>query len=231
MAMAIVAALPVAAASEGYRHLSLDGRLVKWRQSAPDAPVQLTVALATRPSFDEEAVNCRRVGPVGDLLERSGLAMADFRLAIDVALKRWEAAGNLVFVITDDEDAADILIGGQLDPHGIAFANLTLNETRDGPFQLIERSRVCFNPMRKWKVGFDGQLDVFDLVHTMTHELGHAIGLDHPAGRDHVMSVRYRETRSRLSAGDRLGVQRLYGRPAGDGPRHWAVSVRLGATR
>lgn len=231
MAIVILVARPEAATSEGYRHLSLEGRFVKWPQNAPHVPVHLTFALATRASVDEQAINCRRVGPVDDLLERSGLGVADFQLALDVALRRWEAAANLVFVRTDDEDAADILIGSQIDPDGIAFANLTLSETRVGPYELIERSRLCLNPFRRWKIGFDGNLEVFDLVYTLTHEIGHVVGLDHAPGRDHVMSLRYHETRSRLSAGDVLGVRRLYGRPSGDGPRRWAVSTRLGAAR
>ncbi len=75
MAIFILVVRPEAATSEGYRHLSLEGRFVKWPQSAPHVPVHLTFALATRPSVDEQAINCRRVGPVDGLLERSALPL------------------------------------------------------------------------------------------------------------------------------------------------------------
>ena len=63
MAIVILLGRPEAATSEGYRHLSLEGRFVKWPQSAPHVPVQLTFALATRPSVDEQAINPMTIMP------------------------------------------------------------------------------------------------------------------------------------------------------------------------
>lgn len=78
----------------------------------------------------------------------------------------------------------------------------------------IEQSLVCLNPAHEWKVGFDGNKDVYDIRYTLTHEIGHAIGLDHPGPSGQVMGFRYTEDFADLQPGDLRGVQRLYGRPA-----------------
>jgi hypothetical protein len=62
-----------------------------------------------------------------------------------------------------------------------------------------------------WKVGFDGNLDVYDLRYTLEHEIGHAIGLDHPSPSGQLMSYRYDEGQSGLQSGDIKGAALLYG--------------------
>ena len=61
-------------------------------------------------------------------------------------------------------------------------------------------------PMR-----FDGDIDVYDMRYTLVHEIGHAIGLDHPGPSGQVMSFRYTENFSGLQPGDFHGVRLLYG--------------------
>jgi predicted Zn-dependent protease len=75
----------------------------------------------------------------------------------------------------------------------------------------IDQAYVCLNPKSRWKTGFDGNLDVYDLRHTFTHEVGHAIGLDHPDSTGAVMAFRYDERVRDLQPSDIAGVQRLYG--------------------
>jgi hypothetical protein len=228
----VMAIQPTRAASDNYRYLRFGGAPVKWRQPTAEMQVQLSYAIATKPAYDEEAINCGRIGPIDSLLESSGLTLDAFRDALQIALRRWERAANIVFVATTDEDTAGTVIGAQLRPRGIAYANVSLGKERSGEHLLIERSRVCLNPERRWKVGFDGNLDVYDLVHTLTHEVGHAIGLDHPSGDDNVMSFEYRETRTGLSAGDIMGVRGMYGAPlvevAGQRPQ---MGLHIGALR
>ena len=81
----------------------------------------------------------------------------------------------------------------------------------DGSIVPIDQAYVCLNPKSRWKIGFDGNLDVYDLRHTFTHEVGHAIGLDHPDSTGAVMAFRYDERVRDLQPSDIAGVERLYG--------------------
>jgi Matrixin len=80
------------------------------------------------------------------------------------------------------------------------------------PVKPISRALICLNPTRQWKVGFDGDLQRYDLRYTFAHEIGHAIGLDHPAGAGQIMGYRYEERFRELQAGDVSGAVLLYGR-------------------
>lgn len=124
------------------------------------------------------------------------------------------------FIGIEDDAAADIVIGEQVISKGFAFTNLTLGGEHGDKMRPIARATICLNPTRSWKIGFDGNLASYDLVHTLTHEIGHAIGLDHPGPRGHLMSFRYDEKRDGLSPGDVLGANVIYGSPAVQ-QRYW----------
>jgi hypothetical protein len=66
----------------------------------------------------------------------------------------------------------------------------------------IEKALICINPRQAWKAGFDGNLAVYDLRYTIAHEIGHAIGLDHPGPSGQVMSYGYHEEFRTLQARD-----------------------------
>ena len=76
---------------------------------------------------------------------------------------------------------------------------------------MIGRSLICLNPRQPWKIGFDGDLKVYDLRYTLAHEIGHAIGLDHPSPSGQLMSYRYDEGQPGLQPGDIKGAALLYG--------------------
>ncbi len=114
----------------------------------------------------------------------------------------WQHAAEIDFRETADPLRADILIGAQAEPRGRAFTNVARRDNdRDGAGE-IQQSLICLNPEVRWKIGFDGNLDVYDLRYTIAHEIGHAIGLDHPGRDGQLMSYRYAETSRELMPGD-----------------------------
>jgi predicted Zn-dependent protease len=155
------------------------------------------------------------------------------------AFQAWEHVAALAFIEVDDPLLANIVIGAADDPGGRAFANLSYRSENglrpvtmalgkpelppsaatdakndDGSMAPIDQAYVCLNPNSRWKIGFDGNLDVYDLRHTFMHEIGHAIGLDHPNSTGAVMAFRYDERVRDLQPSDVDAVQRLYGAPA-----------------
>ena len=105
----------------------------------------------------------------------------------------------------------DILIGAQADPVGYAYADVQYVKDGTGTLGQIDRSLICLNPIKLWKVGFDGNLAVYDLRYTIAHEIGHAIGLNHPEPHGQLMSMDYLESFRSLQAGDVSGAVRIYG--------------------
>lgn len=205
-----------ARADDGYRLLALDGRnAVRWRMPAQGVLAKITYAFLTAPASFAGARNCGDMLPPGAALGPSKIPHEDFRREVRAAFTLWEQAANIVFEETPSVAEAGILIGADAKPRGRAFTNvaLTASETRPaGRMGDIRQSLICLNPHQPWKIGFDGNLDVYDLRFTMTHEIGHAIGLDHPGPEGQLMSFRYVEKSRDLQAGDVAGAAALYGR-------------------
>jgi len=205
--------------------LSMFDSYVRWAPKKRGQAPLLRYAIAEREISTPNAANCQGVRPPVSLMQASAVAELTFRQSLRTAFARWADAANISFVEVARADEADIVIGEQTAPRGHAFTNVALGQSNGSTFRPIVKSLICLNPEAHWKVGFDGNLNSYDLVHTFTHEIGHAIGLDHPGARGHVMSFSYEETHAGLSDGDILGAVRLYGwRTPADAVRH-IVSV------
>lgn len=195
----------------GFRLLKLDGEHVVWSTWTGEPKLaKVTYAFARTRTDTPDAINCSAMGPVEPLLEGSGLDRERFKGEVRAAFDMWEAVANITFTEVDDPAKAGILIGSQLEPEGRAFANVSYRPDEAHP-RSIERSLVCFNPEQRWKIGFDGNLAVYDIRYTMAHEIGHAIGLDHPVSAGQLMHYRYEERFRALQPGDIEGAVLLYG--------------------
>lgn len=163
------------------------------------------------------------------------------RSALRAAFASWESVANISFKEVADIAKANIIVGASVGDRGRAFANLSVTgqsnrkwpghavannalggsgENRskrsalpnhDGKLVNIEQAYVCLSPSVRWKTGFDGNLKVYDLQYTFTHEIGHAIGLDHPGKTGAVMGYRYDERIQGFQQSDLAAVRFLYG--------------------
>jgi hypothetical protein len=194
-----------------FQLLKLDGYHVKWGDSALGAGATVRYAFVDAPRRFEGARNCSELVPMDDLAMRHGISQETLAEETAAAFRVWEEAANIIFVPVDDPDRADILIGAQGQPVGRAYANVQYQPGSSDGVRAIEQALVCLNPDHRWKVGFDGDIEVYDIRYTLVHEIGHAIGLDHPGPHGQVMSFGYNEQYSDLQPGDFRGIQLLYG--------------------
>jgi hypothetical protein len=193
-----------------FKILKLDGNAVQWRGTV--AKKMVTYALVEQDTTFERARNCRKMTRLDGLTSASKIATETARAEIAAAFAMWETVANIRFREAESPEQADILIGAQLEPVGWAFADVFYDASSREHVKPISRSLICLNPERGWKIGFDGDLQRYDIRYTLTHEIGHAIGLDHPAGAGQIMGYRYEEAFRELQAGYIAGAVQLYGR-------------------
>ena len=194
-----------------FRLLELGGRTVRWSVPAEGLPATITYAFLTERRDFPGARNCDAMLPPEAALDRSRIDRNAFRAEVRAAFALWQEAANVAFREVPVSEAG-ILIGADAKNRGRAFTNVALKAGADRDMGEIGQSLICLNPHQPWKIGFDGNLDVYDLRFTMAHEIGHAIGLDHPGPEGQLMSFRYLEKGRGLTAGDIAGAHALYGR-------------------
>ena len=136
----------------------------------------------------------------------SGSKVFDSRMTFAAAFAMWERAANISFQAVEHPAVADILIGAQAEPKGRAFTEVIYDrksvaaalpagalsppDTRamPGAIRRIDKALICLNPDKSWKVGFGGDVEVYDLRYTVAHEIGHIIGARHDLSLDTIMT-------------------------------------------
>jgi hypothetical protein len=226
LGLAAVGAVPATSGGtiSDYKLIVLDGASLKWGEPVDGTPATVTYALADSVRHFPDAINCGGLAPLDQLLDANHVSPASFADELHAALAAWSAIADIDFVPAKDSASAEILIGAETEPRGRAFTNVDYDKSRRAsvwggppPPHQLRQSLICLNPAEHWKVGFDGNLAVYDLRYTLQHEIGHAIGLDHPSAEGELMNFRYIEQFRTPQAGDIRGAVALYGPRSEDG--------------
>jgi hypothetical protein len=127
----------------------------------------------------------------------------------------WSREAGISFRPAGRGETPDILIGAQASPEGIAFADVW-HGTPDRGVAPLTQATICLNPTLAWTIA-DGPVPDggLDLSTVLAHEIGHAIGLDHPGAAGALMGYSNQGSIDALMAGDVAGARILYG-PAKD---------------
>ena len=208
-----------AQAGSSFELLRLDKSVVKWGEPETGTGARVSYAFVTEKMRFAGARNCQEMQSPDAFLESSAIAAGDLATEVDAAFAMWSAVSNIDFYRVNDPRQAQILIGAQTADRGTAFANVRYQIAGadavtggQGDVRTIQQSLVCLNPSRAWKVGFKGDPKAYDLRYTLAHEIGHAIGLDHPGATGQLMAFTYQEQFRDLQNGDVEGAVALYGK-------------------
>jgi hypothetical protein len=200
--------------ADDFRLLKIGGFHAKWGAAAlGQGAGTVTYGFVRSPTSFPGARNCPTVVPADGVAAAAGVDRRRFEALAAAAFELWSRAANVAFRPAGANEAPDILIGAQGSPRGIAFADVWNDRARAvSGVAPLTTAAICLNPAVAW-TDDGGVPGAFDLGTVLAHEIGHAIGLDHPGPTGTLMGYRDQGDMDRLMSGDIAGVQRLYGPP------------------
>ncbi|HVL20012.1 MAG TPA: matrixin family metalloprotease [Amaricoccus sp.] len=202
-------ALATGAAAADFRLLRLDGVELKWDSARRGTPAAVSYGFATSDAAFPDAVNCREMTPLDALAPIWGGDPGRLASIVRSAFAMWSGAAAIAFRPALAGEAPDILIGAEATPRKIAFTNVWHDDPApDASIAALTRATICLNPEAPWgAAGRDG----LDFRTVLAHEIGHAIGLDHPGATGALMGYSNQGGLAGLMPGDVAGAVALYG--------------------
>jgi len=203
-----------ASRADDFRLLEIGGFHVKWGAAAlGQGAGTVTYGFVRSSTSFPGARNCPTVVAAAGIAAAAGVDRRRFEALAAQAFGLWSGAANIAFRPAQAGETPDILIGAQGSPHGIAFTDVWSDRAQAvSGVAPLTTATICLNPAVAWtdKREVPGALN---LGTVLAHEIGHAIGLDHPGPTGTLMGYRDQGDIDGLMSGDIAGVQRLYGAP------------------
>lgn len=174
-------------------------------------------------SYMGNGVDCSAEG-VGMCSSFASFMPAGFEAQVNAAFAAWASVANLTFTQVADGGEAfdapgtsgDIRLGG----HAFDGPGGTLAHGYYPPVNgNTAAGDIHFDSAETWKLGWGGS--GFNIYQVLTHELGHALGLDHSPVPNSLMNPFYTEAFQGPQADDIAGMQYIYG-PVPE-PTTWAL--------
>ncbi|MBY0503325.1 MAG: matrixin family metalloprotease [Bryobacteraceae bacterium] len=134
---------------------------------------------------------------------------ATWRTALDASATSWTRAGTGFQFRPDAASANELLIGTVSGASTLASTRIEFDS-----LNRIRRFTMTFNSSVSWST--TGEAGKFDVENVTAHELGHALGLNHPSGNTCSEQTMWAtagagETKKRtLEGGDRAGALSMY---------------------
>ena len=131
---------------------------------------------------------------------------------IQEAFQKWAAVSNLTFTQVFSSGSADIKLKWATGSHGDKdpFNPYTPGDTVITLAHTVGIDEIHFNDYFTWIEENDTLSSGYILLHVATHEIGHALGLDHSNVAGAIMYEGY-TGQTTLGADDILGIGALYG--------------------
>lgn len=138
-----------------------------------------------------------------------GVSSGTFESAAAQAFAAWAAVTPLTFRAAQRGEAPDIVVdAGKIDGPGSVLA---YSELPDGSDRQLKQK---YDTSEKFVVAARPPADSIDLLAVMTHEIGHALGLDHAdKNAPDLMAPYYKPGLRTPQPGDVARMQALYGPP------------------
>ncbi|MEO9901176.1 matrixin family metalloprotease [Nisaea sp.] len=130
-----------------------------------------------------------------------------FQTDITSAFAAWEDVANVQFKLVSDSSNVDIRIGwANIDGEGGTLGAAIVPSS--GP---LDNVIIRFDRDENWFTGGSSPPSQTDFVYVATHEIGHAIGIDHSTDTSALMSEFYNRDISGLQADDIAAAEAIYG--------------------
>ncbi len=131
----------------------------------------------------------------------------DFQDEVIESLAAWENIANIRFINVPDSGDVDIRFGWRdIDGPGNILGQTTIPASGE-----LKNVVVALDVDENWFLLGDAPVDKVDFSSTVTHEIGHAIGIDHSASTEALMHANYSTSNFNLSDDDIDAAVAIYG--------------------